>query len=47
MRVILHWRLFIDVILWIVMGSNRVQAILPGAVLVRNLSEPGNTSQKV
>ncbi len=47
MRVILHWRLFIDVILWIVMGSSRVQATLPGAVLVRSLGEPGNTSQKV
>jgi hypothetical protein len=46
-RVILHWRLFIDVILWIVMVSNRVQVILPGAVLVRNLGEPGSTSQKV
>jgi hypothetical protein len=46
-RVILHWRLFIDVILWIVLGSSRVQAILPGAVLVRNLGKPGNTSQKV
>lgn len=47
MRVILHWRLFIDVILWIVMGSSRVQAILPDAVLARNLGEPGNTSQKI
>ncbi len=43
----MHWRLFIDVILWIVMGSSRVQAILPGAELVRNLGERGNTSQKV
>jgi hypothetical protein len=46
-QVVLHWRVFIDVILWVVMGSNRVQDILPCAVLVRYLGEPGNTSQKV
>ncbi len=39
--------IFIDVILWIVLSSSRVQAILPGAVLVRTLGEPGNRSQKV